>query len=349
MKKVNKTLITLMFLVTFLSGCWDVKDIDKRVLPLVMGITKVNNEEYKVTMQIPIPKKDGETSRIVTSIDENVSSALGQIRTNSENAVDYSHVRLIIIQKTLSDNKEELMRLVTFLMNSDEIPTNSQLALTDVPIEKLLSNINDKLGVDSTSLYDFFNKGAGWAPEILSTRIWEVYRSLHSYTEDITIPVVDSGKDTVLNYKGAVALKMGEITQRIDPNETQLIKLFQNNNAKGKIENVGFASVMVTRSAIENKTVMENNKPLVSTDLKLKIQVLEREAGITNDQIKKDLEKLIEKRFNNMFDKAQENKTDIFGFGQYFRNQIPYDDLENWRERYFPDLEVNFQVHVNME
>jgi spore germination protein KC len=125
--------------------------------------------------------------------------------------------------------------------------------------------------------------------------------------------------------------------------------LFQNNNAKGKIENVGFASVMVTRSAIENKTVMENNKPRVSTDVKLKIHVLEREAGITNYRIKKDLEKLIEERFNNLFDKVQENKTDIFGFGQYFRNQIPYDDLKNWRERYYPDLKVDFQVHASME
>jgi spore germination protein KC len=349
MKKVNKTLIMVMLLVFFLSGCWDIKDIDKRVLPLVMGITKVNNDEYKVTAQIPITKKDGEISRIVTSIDKNVSSALGQIRTNSENAVDFSHVRLIVIQKDISGNKKELMKLVSFLMTSEEIPTNAQLAFTDVPIEKLLSNINDKLGVDSTSLYDFFNKGAGWAPEILSTRIWEVYRSLHSYTEDITIPVVDSGKDTVLNYKGAAVLKMGELTQRIDPNETQLIKLFQNKNAKGKIENVGFASVMVTKSAIENKTFMENNKPLVSTDVKLKIHVLEREAGITNYRIEKELEKLIEERFINMFEKAQENKTDIFGFGQYFRNQIPYEDLKNWKEKYYPDLKVDFQVHTSME
>ncbi len=348
MKRV-KALMILMFLVTFLSGCWDIKDIDKRVLPLVIGISKVNNEDYKVTVQIPITKKDGEISRIVTSIDENVSSALGQIKTNSENAVDYSHVRLVIIQSDLSDNKEELKKLVTFLMTSREFPTNAQLAFTDVSIEELLSNINDKLGVDSTSLYDFFNKGAGWAPEILSTRIWEVYRSMFSYTEDITIPIVDPGKDTVINYKGAVALKLGELTQRIDPNETQLIKLFQNKNAKGKIENVGFASVMITSSDIENKTLMESNKPVVSIDVKLKIHVLEREAGISNELIKKDLEKLIEERFNKMFEKAQENKTDIFGFGQYFRNQIPYDDLKNWREEYYPDLKVDFQVHTSME
>ncbi|MGP9043958.1 Ger(x)C family spore germination protein [Cytobacillus kochii] len=349
MKKVNKTIITLMFLVIFLSGCWDIKDIDKRVLPLVMGITKVNNDEYRVTVQIPITKKDGEISRVVTSVDKNVSSALGQIRTNSENAVDFSHVRLVVIEKDLSDNKGELIKLVTFLMTSKEISTNAQLAFTDVPIEELLSNINKKLGVDSTSLYDFFNKGAGWAPQILSTRIWEVYRSLYSYTQDISVPIVDYGKDTVLNYKGAAALKKGELTQELNPNETQLLKLFQNKNAKGKIEDVGFASVMVTRSAIENKIFIKNNKPLVSSDLNFKIDILERKEDITNNQIKKELEKLIEKRFNSMFDNAQENNIDIFGFGQYFRDEIPYDDLKNWRERYYPELKVDFKVHASME
>ena len=207
MLKGKRTLIAPLILVMILSGCWDVKDIDKRVLPLVMGITKESNDEYKVTMQIPIQKKEGETSRLVTSIDKNVSSALGQIKTNSENAVDYTQVRLIVVHESISESKEELVKLVTFLMNSSDIPTNAQLAFTNAPIEDLLSNINDKLGVDSTSLYDFFNKGTGWAPEIISTRIWEIYRSLHSFTEDTTIPVVDAGDDTVLMYKGAAALK----------------------------------------------------------------------------------------------------------------------------------------------
>jgi spore germination protein KC len=349
MKKVNKTLITFVFLLTFLSGCWDNKDIDKRVLPLVMGIAKADNNEYKVTVQIPITKTSGLMSRIVTSKDQSVSRALGQIQTNSENAVDYSQVRLVVIQNNLANNPKELRQLIKFLMTSKEIPSRSQLAFTNDPIEKLLSNINDKLGVDATSLFDYFNKGAGWAPGISNTRIWEVYRSLFSYTEDITIPIVGSGKDTVLIYKGAAALKKGKITQIINPDENQLVNLFQNNNTIGKIESVGFASVMVTRSAIENKTFMKNNKPIVSTDIKLKIDILERQAGITNYRIKSKLEKLIEQRFYHIFKQAQKNNTDIFGFGGYFRNQIPYDDLKNWREKYYPKLKVNFQVHASME
>ena len=349
MKKVNKTVIILMFSLTFLGGCWDNKDIEKRVLPLVIGIAKGGNNGYQVTVQIPLTKTSGLMSRIVTSKGPSVSRALGEIQTNSENAVDYSQVHLVVIQKNLATNSKQLRQLIKFLMRSKEIPTNAQLAFTDDPIVNLLSNINDKLGVDATSLFDYFNKGAGWAPGISNTRIWEVYRSLYSYTDDITIPIVGSGKDTVLIYKGAAAFKKGKITQRINPDETQLINLFQTNNANGKIENVGFASVMVKYSAVKNIAFMKDNEPTVSTNLKLKIDVLEVHAGITNDQINNKLEKLLEKRFYHVLKQSKKTNTDLFGFGKYFRHQIPYDDLKNWREKYYPNLKANFQVQVSNE
>nr|WP_197081205.1 Ger(x)C family spore germination C-terminal domain-containing protein [Paenibacillus sp. VKM B-2647] len=203
--------------------------------------------------------------------------------------------------------------------------------------------------MNATAIYDFFNKGGGWAPEVSSTRIWEVYRSLFSYTKDIAIPVVSSGKDTVLHYEGSAVLKNGKITERISPNESQFVNLFQNRKANGRVESLGFASIMVTNSSIRMKTSMKNNKPQVSSDLHLKIDIQERKEGITNNQIQKELEQRIEKRFYHIFEQAQKSHTDIFGFGQYFRHQIPYQELKDWRERYYPKLKVNFQVHASLD
>jgi Ger(x)C family germination protein len=345
MKRINKTLIAILVLLTLLSGCWNNKDIDKRVLPLVMGITKADNNEYMVTLQIP-PKKGRLLSSIVTRKDQSVSRALWQIQANSESAVDYKHVQLVIIQKLLANNPKELRELIMFLMTSKEIPPMTQVAFTNEPIEKLLTNLSDKLGNDATPLFEYFNKGAGRPLGVTNSRIWEVYKSLSSYTEDISIPVIGSGEDTALNYKGAEVLKKGKITQMINPDENQLISLFHNNNANGEIESVGFASVMIKSSKIESKSFMKNENPIVNTNLKLKIDILERKAGITDEQIKHKLKKLIEGRFHHIFKQAQKNNTDIFGFGQYFRSQIPYNDLENWREKYYPELKVNFQVQV---
>ncbi|MGM0829140.1 MAG: Ger(x)C family spore germination protein [Bacillota bacterium] len=346
--KFYKLLIVFMSSI-FLCGCWDIKDINKRFLPLVMGISKEENEDYKLTLQIPILKDDNQISRTVTSKGENIAGVLEQIRTNSEDAVDYSQIRLIVIQNNLTDNQQRFKALVKFLMKSEEIPSRALIAITDDNVENVLSSINDKLGAHSTSIYDYFNKGAGWAPAIFSTPIWEVYRSLFSYTKDIAVPVVHSGKDTVLTYEGAAIMKKGKIIESISPDESQLINLFRNINEKGSLESIKDANIMVTNSSVKNNKSMENNKPVMSSDLHLKIDILERKEDMTNKQIITELEEVIEKRFYDILEKTQRNNTDVFGFGQHFRHQVPYRELKNWREEYYPELKVNFQVHAKLE
>ncbi|MGG1678624.1 Ger(x)C family spore germination protein [Neobacillus sp. NRS-1170] len=347
-KKRYKQWIVILSII-FLGGCWDIKDINKRSLPLVMGISKENGKEFKVTLQIPILKNESQISRIVTGKGETVPSVLGELRTNSEDAIDYSQIRLIVIQNKLAQNQEEFKKLIKFFMGSEDIPSRAIVAITDDNVENVLSNINDKLGVHASSIHDYFNKGAGWAPEVFSTPIWEVYRSPFLYTKDIAVPVVRSGKDTVLIFEGADILKQGKLMDRISPDDSQLINVFQNKNEKGKIRKLDFASIMVTNSSIKNKASMKNYKPMVSSELNLKIHILERNEGITNKRIQNELEKLAEKRFYQILKKTQGTHTDIFGFGQEFHHLISYNELKNWRNEYYPKLKVNFQVHARME
>jgi spore germination protein KC len=76
---------------------------------------------------------------------------------------------------------------------------------------------------------------------------------------------------------------------------------------------------------------------------------LEIHAGITYDQNNNKLEKLLKKRFYHVLKQSQKTNTDLFGFGKYFRHQILYDDLKNWREKYYPNVKANFQVQVSSE
>jgi spore germination protein KC len=345
-----KIVVALMSL-NLLCGCWDIKEIDKRDIPLIIGISKTNDDQYKVTLHIPITEKGSKLSRTITQKGANVSSVLGQLRTNTEDAVYYKQVRLIVIQNNLASDKEALSEVINYLMKSQEIPSIALLAITDEDIEKMFSNINDKLGAHATSVIDYFNKGTEWAPEISTTRVWEVYLSLFSYTKDIAVPIVSSGHETILSFEGSAVLKNGVIMVKLNPSENQLVNLFQNHSGEGKgvVESLGSASVMITKSSLQINTSMKNSDPQVSSDLNMKIDILERREGISNEWIQNELEELIEKRFYHMFEQAQRNKTDILGFGQHFRNQIPYDELINWREKYYPKLKVNFQVHVTMK
>lgn len=349
MKRNNRfKLFIVLTCFTFLCGCWDVKEINHRTPPLLIGISKGNDDEYKVTLYVPVKEKGKTISKIITKKGNTLPNILRQMQTDSDNALDYSQVQLIVIQNNLIKNEEELGKLIRLLMEIEELPSKALVAITDDNIEKMLSTIDKSKGVHATSIEEFFLKGQ-WAPEVTSTRIWELYRSLYSYTKDINVPIVIAGKGTVLHFEGAVILKKGKIMGRINPKENLLLNLFHHANAKGEIESLGSAGIIVTNSSLHIKPSMKKNELLVSCDLKLKIDVLERKEGVTDKQIQEELKELFEKRFYKMFEKVQKNKTDIFGFGQYFRNRIPYQELKNWREQYYPNLHVDFQVHVSLK
>ncbi|PLR68598.1 hypothetical protein CYJ36_06390 [Bacillus sp. UMB0893] len=61
---------------------------------------------------------------------------------------------------------------------------------------------------------DFFEKNAGWDPRIDLTWVWQVYRSIHSYTRDVAIPMISLGETTLVKLRSAV-IKNGKLVEVI--------------------------------------------------------------------------------------------------------------------------------------
>lgn len=341
-------LFIVLISLTFLCGCWNVKEINHRTTPLYIGVSKENDDEYIVTMYVPVTHSGESESIIATKKGDTLSNIFRQLRTDSDSALDYSHVQLIVIQEKLAENEEEMTKLIRLSMAVEQLPSQALVVITDDDIKKMFSNIDKLLGTHATYVQEFFYKEE-WAPEVSSTHIWELYRSLYSYTEDINVPIITIEKDTGISFKGAAILKKGKFTGRVNPKENLLLNLFHHDNAKGEIESLGSGGVIILNSSLHMTPSMKKNEPLVLCDLKIKIDVIERNDGVKDNQIKGELKELIEKQFYKIFKQAQENKADVFGFGQYFRNRLSYQELKEWRDEYYPKLKVNFQVHVSMK
>ncbi|MGM0806874.1 MAG: hypothetical protein ACQET8_19190 [Bacillota bacterium] len=63
--------------------------------------------------------------------------------------------------------------------------------------------------------------------------------------------------------------------------------MFNNKKIKGKIEKLGFASVVITDNSISSEVSLKNDIAHISSTLDLEIHVLEKEDGVTNKQIEK--------------------------------------------------------------
>ena len=344
-KRISKAVMVLCVLFT-LSGCWDNIDINHRMLPISMAISKVD-EGYKVFLQIPVPSENEMGIRAISATGKTIDHALDKLSMNIEKKVDLPHVKIIIFDKSLA--QKGLKDIITNFMRSQDISPKAIVVICDEDLSSFFANTIKNKDPSGLNIYEFFEKNAGWNPQIALTRVWEVYRSVHSYTRDTNVSIIKSGKDTAIEHTGSAILRNGKMVARINSDETLLVNAFKGQSAQGKVEWGSHVSALIVNEKLRNKSSLVNNRPYMKSVMKLKVVVLETMGDPTPEEIQNELETILTEHFNRMFKKIQASEADILGVGQEFRILIPRKELENWRTDYYPHLKMDFSVQVEIE
>lgn len=138
------------------------------------------------------------------------------------------------------------------------------------------------------------------------------------------------------------------MVEQITSDETLLYNAFNKESTQGKIEVMDHASVLIVSNTMKHKSKFVDNMPYMSTQIKLKVVILETKGNPSQTVIIKELEKLITERFQNLFEDSK-SKADILGIGQRFRTKIPRKDLQHWRTEYYPQLKMDLQFHTDIQ
>ncbi|RTE07743.1 Ger(x)C family spore germination protein [Paenibacillus whitsoniae] len=348
MRKLRQavSLAILLAAPLLLSGCWDNKDINHRSLPVAMGITK-NGEEYQVFLQIPEPVATRLQTKIVVEKGDTITKAVDRLSENLESEVDLLHLKVVMIDKKIA--ALGMSDIFSFFIRVRDISPKALVVLCDEDLETFFTNIKNKMNPESRNLTDFFEKYAGWNPQIALTRIWEVYRSIHSYTEDVVLPIVRSGNTTAISHIGSAIIKNGRMVGTINSDDTLLVNLFKGESGEGKIEVMENASVLINKTSLRLRSRMLQGKPVTKARMSLNVSLLEVKGQTSVETIKQDLKDQLNHRFTKLLAKAQNGQADILSLGQTFRRQIPRSLLQNWRESLYPDLRVDFDIHINVQ
>ncbi|MBO7742979.1 Ger(x)C family spore germination protein [Paenibacillus sp. MWE-103] len=333
--------VPLLFL-GLLTGCWDTRDINHRALPVCMGIAKQAGL-YHVYLQFPDPVKDGLQLKVVSDYGHTITEAVDAISAKMTSDVDLPEVKVIIMERSYAE--AGMKESIDNFMRNDHISAKALLVISDEPLESLFAFMVNSFKPTATAIYDSIEKNAGWNPQMALTRVWEVYRSIHSYTRDVAIPIFKSGESGTFDYDGSAILCSGKMVGRIDPDETLLANMFNEESAQGRIEVMNSASVLILQDTVRMKGTFVNGQPGVILDMTIRVSVLEKKGDSSAALIGKELERQTAERVQRMFAKLRKSKSDILGIGQEFRNLIPRDRLKHWRTDYLPRLQVDVRVH----
>ncbi|CAI6049095.1 Ger(x)C family spore germination protein [Cohnella sp. JJ-181] len=326
-----------------LSGCWDIKDINHRSLPIVMGVKQVDRA-YKVLLLIPEVSPSEAKAKIVSGSGNTINEILDEINKNMEYKVDLLHLKVIVFERSIAE--KGLDQSVESFMRSKDIPNKTFTAISEGALEPLFEKLEASSGSGGTEVYDFFEKNAGWSPEVVQTRIWEVFRSMDSYTRDVVIPIIKPGRTTTIESPGGAVIKNGKMVGDINSEESLLYNLFKGSGTQGKIEVMDHATVKIVSDRLNTTSEMHAGQAVLNSRLHLKVTVVETVGTPTEAQIKKEIDKQLSMRFNGMLRSAQAKEADILGLGQLFRDEMSRADLQHWRSKYYPFMKINFKVHV---
>ncbi|TVY03058.1 Ger(x)C family spore germination protein [Cohnella terricola] len=339
--RMLKALAAALILVLPLVGCWDTKDINKQYLPAVMGIGKGRTDKYRVILQIP--NASGKTQFLEKEA-KSISKAVDLIRTDSEKNINLVHLRLLILDKELA--RQGISNIVNFAVRANDISIKGMVAVVDGDFEKTL--YHEISPTPEVSSYDFFSEEAGWTPNQSILRIWEAYRGLNSYSEDMAIPMLSNGDRTLFTFKGTAVMREDRMVGTLSKDETLLYNLFKGKYSRGTIEVAQNTSVMIEKAKIKHHRHWSDNGPSLVTDITLGVVIMESPRDKKHAQIEKEMREQLSRQFNQTVKKIRDYHSDVLGIGMIFRPRLSERSINEWKSKWFPMLEQKINVHVNI-
>ncbi|RAP75025.1 Ger(x)C family spore germination protein [Paenibacillus montanisoli] len=331
-------------LMLILSGCWDSHDINLRTMPIIVGVAKGKSYAYDFTLQIPIPAEKALSIKTISQEANSFSEAVDILRINIENYIDLLDVDMLVFHESVA--REGLEAEFNNAIRTRDLPPRALVAITDANMKELFTNTNNAVQADVTTFFKFSNKAAGWTPKTAKIRLWEAYESTKSYTEDVMIPIIRPGRETVLTFPGAAVMTKGKMVARLGSEETMFANIISNRYQGAAIEVLKSANMTILSAKVKWKARITNDGPALDGKLLVKAAITESKGEYSESELIKELESYMTERLNLLTAKLQRYRSDPLGFGNHFRGKLPIEKLKRWRTDYYPKLKVNYKVKV---
>lgn len=377
MKLKKLVFIPFMSLILLLSGCWSSHEINTMSISVCIGIDKTDNG-YVVTEQVINPKTVAskkatyESPVFVYSAEgANIPEVITRMTTLISRKIYSSHLRMVIFSEELA--KAGIADIIDYFLRYHEYRTDFYFAIAKGASAKEILSIQTP--IESIPGVELFNKlkmsSEEWAPT-KSIRIIELANSLSSDGINPTITAIEklsqgSATDSTDELKNSAnfeklrftdigVFKKDKLVGWLNEDESKGFNYISNNvkhssgfNADGNGIEVG-TDVLKARSTV--KAFLVNGQPQIDVNVEINYVITEVKGNIdvskmdNLETINRLSETKITKMCKKAVEKAQEQKTDIFGFGEQLHTHYPLywkTAKDNWNE-IFSVIPVNIRV-----
>ncbi len=387
MSRKSISLYLIIASISFLSGCWSQKELNELAIISATSIDKNEEGQYVKTIQLINPSNvagglqggGGGQSPAVTVYSVTGDSVL-EAHFNASSKISrklyHAHANLIVFSEEVAqeDGIEDV--LDAFERDPEIRPTARVVIAHNTKAGDLLKSLTavDKIPAEKVNgTLEFTEQYRGTNLEVT---LQDVIKTLTSEGKEPVISgfsikgdieqgkkmdnILKSEQDTTLETDGLAIFKEGK-----------LIDWYQEDMAKGVIwilDKIKQTDVELDRDGKKNAIVYNviRQKTEVSADTKHDMPTITINVRAEGDirevrtsinlkdpkvilELEKELEEKIKKLLEDTVMRTQQNKTDIFGFGEEVHRSNPekWKKLKSdWNDNYFSNLNVEVKVEA---
>ncbi|WP_419961796.1 Ger(x)C family spore germination protein [Psychrobacillus sp. BM2] len=364
-------LFTLTFPLLFLSGCWDVMEVNDFAIVIAAGIDMVEDDSIEVTFLLYVPNPTGgatgensgsSTNTYSISIKgDTFSDAVMELETKVPRRIFWGHSNLFIFGSNLA--KTDLAKQIDFLVRTAEPREQAQIYISEEPPKELL---NEFVKVNIAELFSKLPKDR----TLSSITLKDVEEMLVNHSMAGVIPI--SGKTEIVTaseavesfaVKGSAIIHHGKlvsiVTGEKDLGNRWLV--FPKTDVPISItpdETEGKVSAVSTRKSFKLTPKIENGKWKMEIKVKGDIAILQNTTNLDifkqsiNNRLEKEFSQKIKSDIEIFINHIQKDlHADVLQFYEAFYRSFPKDtskEKENW-DQTFENIEVKVIVDINIK
>ncbi len=371
--------LLILPIIFLMCGCWNYKELNNLAMTTGIAIDKVD-DKYLITLLISNSKKQNNNNNnkpeASTAAYEGrgitMYEAISDAAAGISKEVYLEHLTVLVVSEEIAKN--DMLNIIDFLFRYPQTRNEFQLIIAKdteasnilkitPPLENFpsqnvsenLKNTNKRQGSIYTINFNEFVK------TLLEVGIEPVLPSVYAVGD------VESGNNSenIAKIEPSTYLKLGtmgifkggEFISWSTKEESYGINIL-NNKVKNMYltTNCDTGHIVLEVSNLKTSIDIENNDTL-KVDVKASTSIEEITCKIDLENIEniKEIEnnnnELVIDYISQAIDLAKKNKTDIFGFGKqiYKKNPKYFKSVINeWNDEYFPNLNIKYNVEVNI-
>ena len=364
---MNKTIKIFLFLSLFLSlyGCWD--SIELTNIFMVTGISiDTVDEEGKIELGIQVIKprssnrEESKTSETIFFYDDgdNISECLTKISKNINRKLFLKHNQVLLIGENLA--KKGFIKYLDFFIRNSQARIEVLLFITEGKAREYLKAKIDESEVSGIFLSELIHNLAN-VSEMYRVRIIDFMSYYLSDTSSTYIPFIsisdkhDDIKD--IKISGYSILKKDKFLYVLENNMLMEFSWFYGvNKCKLELKSEEGEIIFSIKKIDVKKKYHYDDTLFINLKINAVLEVEEIE-GFTDyekneliEHLKKETNKEIIKKMEEVFKLTQKNNTDIFEIGldiYRFHNKL-FKNIEYMWEEVYQKSQLNFQVKSNI-